>query len=235
MKALAVCHKTIDDLGRFDSILKTYGFDIEYAIGYHDKLPAINPLEHDLAIFMGGSMGVYQADLFPYINNEISYLKKRIAADKPTLGICLGSQMMAKALGKDVYVGENGKELGWRDITITDAGEKHPIRHLNNDQTPIIQLHGDTFNLPDEATLLASSDLYKNQAYKVGQNILGLQFHPEMTINNIESHMISHIREFAENDISIPDFRAETAEKTPLLHTQTTAFLNDWLDEVMPR
>jgi len=232
MKALALCHESKQDLGRFVSVLKTRGIEVDYVMGYQDKLVTIDPEAHDLAIFMGGSMGVYQTDLFPYIQNEINYLKKRISADKPTLGICLGAQMIAKAMGKNVYVGKRGKEIGWLNINISEAGKNHPIHHFNHDKTPIIQLHGDTFDLPEEATLLASSDMYPNQAFSIGKNILGLQFHPEMTEDNIETHMISSIDELSKHGVSIPKFRAETQEKSALLNQQTTKFLNDWLDMV---
>ncbi len=233
MKTLVVCHKVKNDLGRFKDVLEAREIEIDFAIGYHDKLVNIDPMEHDLAIIMGGSMGVYQADMFPYLYNEIDYIKARIDKDKPTLGVCLGAQMVAKAMGKEVYPGARGKEVGWHEITLNDVGQKHPIHHFNKELTKIIQWHGDTFDLPEEATLLASSEQYKNQVFQVGNNILALQFHPEMTPDNIEFNSIGSVNELENIGLSVIDFRAETAERSALLDKQTKLFLNDWLDMVL--
>ncbi len=233
MKALVVCHKHEGDLGSFRSVLEERGFDIEFALGWHDKLPDINPLEHDLAIFMGGSMGVYQADVFPYLNNEIAYLKERVIADKPTLGICLGAQMIAKAMGQEVYPGDNGKEIGWHEIELNAQSKDRTIKFLDKSLTKIMQWHGDTFDLPNEAELLASSEQYQNQAYGIGKNVLALQFHPEMTIDNVEFSCVYSSAELKKNGINIPELRAETKERGDLLIAQTTKFFNTWLDKVI--
>lgn len=231
MKALIVCHQSPQDSGTIKTVLEERGFDITTVMGYQDKLPGIDPLDHDVSVFMGGPMGVYQADLFPYLNHEVAYLQKRLAVDKPILGICLGAQLMAKALGKDVYKGKQGKEVGFLPITVHDKSS--PVRHFDESLTRVMQWHGDTFDFPDNATLLASSDLYKHQIYSHGKRAMALQCHVEVTQDILESWMAIDYAELEAFKQPVPQFRAEVKERAPLLEKQMRLFLNEWLDKVL--
>jgi GMP synthase (glutamine-hydrolysing) len=231
VKALIVCHQSPQDSGTIKAVLEERGFDITTIMGYHDRLPGIDPLEHDLTVFMGGPMGVYQADWFPYLNNEIAYLRKRLAADKPVLGICLGAQLMAKALGKNVFKGPQGKEVGWMPIRVLDKNS--PVRHFDESAGRIMQWHGDTFDLPDDATLLASSDLYKNQIYSHGKRAMALQCHVEVTEDILETWMAIDYAELEAFKLPVPQFREEVKKRVPLLEKQMRLFLNEWLDTVL--
>ncbi len=231
MKALIVCHQSPQDSGMIKTVLEERGFEITTVMGYQDKLPGIDPLEHDVTVVMGGPMGVYQADLFPYLNSEIAYLQKRLAADKPILGICLGAQLMAKALGKDVYKGKQGKEIGWLPITVLDHNS--PVRYFDESLGRVMQWHGDTFDLPDNATLLASSDLYKNQIYSHGKRAIALQCHVEVTRDILETWMAIDYAELEAFNHPVPHFRAEVKERAPLLEKQMRLFMQEWLDRVL--
>jgi len=233
MKTLIVCHKSKMDAGAFADILNQRGYEVDIILGYNNEVSEVNPLTHDLAIFMGGPMGVYQADIFPYLNDEIKYIEKRLAADKPYLGICLGSQLMAKAMGAEVYPGKQGKEIGWHSIKVNEKGEKTPLKYLDVSQTRMMQWHGDTFDLPKEAVLLASSDLYKHQAIGYGSKALGLQCHPEVTKSNIELWLATGYQELQQVGLSVPALREQTAENIDTLNKQRTKFFNEWLDEVL--
>jgi len=232
MKVLVVSHKTEKDIGSLDPILVERGYQITRVLSYIDAVETIDPLGHDLAIFTGGPIGVYQADMFPYLNHELDYLKKRIAHDKPVLGVCLGAQLIAKAMGYDVYPGKQGKEIGWVDVTVTAEGAESPVRHLDKSQTKMMQWHGDTFDLPSEATLLASSEMYKNQAYRVGKNIMALQCHPEVQKENIELWLATGIEEAEKNGLTIQGLRADSEDNLLVLQKQTQAFFNAWLDGI---
>ena len=148
-------------------------------------LDDIDPLCPDLLVVMGGPVGVYQADDYPFLKQEIEILEKRIAADLPTIGSCLGSQLIAAALGEKVYVGEQGKEVGWKPLKVTGAGMETPAKVLDGTQTNMFHWHGDTFDLPKGAQLLAKTDQYENQIFSFGQNTLGLQCHPEVQKNQL--------------------------------------------------
>ena len=131
----------------------------------------------DLLIMMGGPMGVYEADVHPWIATQIGKLAGRLSADRPTLGVCLGSQMIASALGARVYPGGH-TELGFKPVTLNASGLQSPLRHL--EEVPVLHWHSDTFDLPANVELLGSTDRYAHQAFQRGRNLLALQFHAEM-------------------------------------------------------
>lgn len=233
MKTLIMCHKSKNDAGSFDDMLLEKGAEVEVRLGYDEGIKDIHPKDHDLVIFMGGPMGVYQKDIFPYLQDEIIFLEKRLELEKPYLGICLGGQLMAAAMGSDVYPGTQGKEIGWHSINVNDNGKNTPIKHLDASLTPMMQWHGDTFDLPKDAELLASSDLYANQAMSYGDKALGVQFHPEVTNTNIELWLALGQNELQQAGLTVPVLREQTKENLKILNTQRTKFFNEWLDQVL--
>lgn len=233
MKVLLLCHNTSIDGGTIHEILKQRDdVIIDQHFAYHNPLKDIDPEEHDIAIFMGGSMGVYNRDIFPYLNQEIEYLKSRLAAGKPYLGICLGSQLMAAALGGDVMPGAQGKEIGWRKVEINETGQNAPVRYFDQSVADIMQFHGDTFTLPEQATLMGSSDLYPNQIITYGQRAIGLQFHPEVNEDILEMWMVTEFDGLIKAGIDPLEFRASFEKELPVLKKQTEKFLNEWLEIV---
>lgn len=237
MKVLAVAHVAFEGIESFGEVLKTRGATITEIVSCIEDISAVDPAEHDLAIVCGGSMGVYQADIFPYLTNEIKYIEARLKKNLPTLGICLGSQLMAKALGADVYPGKQGQEIGWYPLTLSDAGKNSPVRHLAGDKTSMLHWHGDTYDFPEGATLLASSDKYKIQAYEWGESALGLQCHPEVTAKSLECWLASGGFASVEkhSGMSVPEFRALNQTNAKILQAQSALFLNEWLDKVMAK
>lgn len=195
-----------------------------------DSLSDIDPLEPDLLVVMGGSPGVYQAEDYPFMKEELRVLKARLAADRPTLGICLGAQLMAHALGAKVYKGRAGSEKGWHRLALTEAGKASPARHFSGEHTAIMQWHGDTFDLPEGAVLLASSAKYPHQAFRWGRNAFGFQFHPELTPFLFKCWMVDAAYDAHEGVIDLRGCRAEAEEALPRMQNQTRAFLAEWLD-----
>src|ERR1700744_18182 len=150
---LALRHVAFEDLGAFETTLQDGGYTIRYAdLGLDDLSSFEAP---DLLAVLGGPIGVYENDLYPFLNDEIALIGRRLQAGLPTLGICLGAQLMARALGARVYPGR-GKEIGWKPLTLTAAG-RESLAPL--DGLPVLHWHGDTFDLPDGAANLASTDL----------------------------------------------------------------------------
>lgn len=223
-QVLAIRHMYSASLFTLEEAFRSRGFDITYVEGYTADLKHIDPLTPDVMVVLGGAMGVYQADLFPYLHDEIALIQKRVAADRPLLGICLGAQLMAKALGKNVYKGQNGSEIGYMDIDLTTAGEKSPLRHFDKKLTKILQWHGDTFDLPDSATLLATSPKYTNQAYQVGKNAFAVQFHPEVNHAGFENTLVE-----ACSHIDVLALRTQSAQCTAKMERQMCACLDDLL------
>jgi GMP synthase (glutamine-hydrolysing) len=127
---------------------------------------------------MGGPMGVYERDRYPWIACQLKRLARRLAADRPTLGVCFGAQMIAAALGATVYPGP-AKEVGFHPLTNVDPAS--PLAHLAD--IDVLHWHGDTFDLPEGVALLASTPAFPHQAFSRGPNILALQFHAEMGLD----------------------------------------------------
>lgn len=125
-------------------------------------------------------MGVYEREEYPWIGCQLKRLARRLEADRPTIGVCFGAQMMAAALGEDVYAGPV-KEVGFAPVAVAIDVPDNPLRHLTD--VPVLHWHGDTFALPQGAELLASTPAYRHQAFRRGSNILALQFHAEMGLD----------------------------------------------------
>lgn len=173
--ALIIRHVPHEGVAGYREPIEAAGYDVD-RIDVTD--PAFSTLDlraPDLLIMMGGPMGVYEHAQYPWIRCQIRRLALRLEADRPTLGVCFGAQMVAAALGAEVYPGP-AKEVGFHPVTVHDR--EGPLRHVEG--VPVLHWHGDTFTLPDNVDLLASSDLYPHQAFARGRNLMALQFHAEM-------------------------------------------------------
>lgn len=135
-------------------------------------------------VVMGGFMGVYEAEQYPFLIEEMKFMEIFAKGGGKILGICLGAQMLAHVLGSRVYKGCKGKEIGWYSIYPTEDGLRDPVfgkLFVGDEKLIAFQWHGDTFDLPEGSTLLASTELYPNQAFRMGPNLYGLQFHIEVS------------------------------------------------------
>lgn len=230
-------HLAFEDLASFSSVLQVNGYQINYVEAADfalkpGELKRIDALSDDLLVILGGPISVNDHAMFPFIEAEIDLLAQRIAADKPTLGICLGAQLIARALGADIYPG-NIKEIGWYDIHLTAEGEQSALRYLSAEHCSMMHWHGETFDLPEEAILLASSKVYKNQAFSYGERVLALQFHPEVTQGSMEKWFIGHIGEIMQTEeVSVEILRSDTHYFANQLEVQSELFFNSWLNDV---
>lgn len=142
-----------------------------------------DPAAMDGLIVMGGTMGVYEAAQFPFLAREVELLAAAVAHNLPVLGICLGSQLLAAALGAEVTRGPI-LEIGEGEVHLTSVGREDPVLGPgSNGSVPVVHWHQDTFPLPSGTVLLASTDLYAQQAFRAGHRAYGFQFHPEVDAN----------------------------------------------------
>jgi GMP synthase-like glutamine amidotransferase len=171
----------------------THGFPLRLFHLYRDTtLPSL--ADFDILTVMGGPMSANDEAQFGWLGPEITLVREAIAAKKTLLGICLGAQIVAKALGARVYPG-SAKEIGWFPVQRTGS---HPLFDGLPDSFTPFHWHGDTFDLPRDATLLAKSEITETQAFAVGKRVLGLQFHVEATEQSVRAllkgaaHEIGH-------------------------------------------
>ncbi|MBI4683731.1 MAG: type 1 glutamine amidotransferase [Nitrospirae bacterium] len=183
MAVLIIKNTHTEGPGTIEGFLKTASIPFVVSeIGSGEQPPDIEGF--DSLIIMGGPMGVYEMEKYPFLKKEAKIIEKTINRGVRVLGICLGSQMIAHVLGARVYPGTE-KEIGWYDVHVTlDGARDHVFRTLTEPASscfPAFQWHGDTFDLPQGAIRLASSKLYMNQAFRYGDNCYALQFHIEVT------------------------------------------------------
>jgi GMP synthase-like glutamine amidotransferase len=148
------------------------------------KFPDINSF--DFLIIMGGPMGVYEERKYPWLKDEKNFIKKSIKKGKKILGICLGAQLIAECLGGKVYKNKY-KEIGWFPVYLTPDAKRCYLFKEVPERFITFHWHNDTFTIPDGAIHLAYSQACKNQAFVYGNNIIALQFHPEITRKSLEA------------------------------------------------
>ncbi len=147
-----------------------------------EPLPAMHDL--DWLVVMGGPMGVYEEAQYPWLAAEIDFIADAIHRGKTVLGICLGAQLIAAAMGARVYPGPN-REIGWWQVELTEQAGKTDMSDFLPSPLTVLQWHGDTFDLPRGAIPLARGDLVENQAFLYDGRVLGLQFHLESTYDSL--------------------------------------------------
>jgi len=233
-KALALRHIAFEDLGQLQPLLKKRGYDVTYFEVGVDTFEAVSPLDADLVVVLGGPISVYDLAAYPYLRAEISWLRARLLEDQPTLGICLGAQLMAAALHAKVYPGSQGKEIGWVPLQAGESAADMPyLKKLLGNDTHVLHWHGDTFDLPAGARHLASSERYRNQAFAWGRNCLALQFHPEFDVRMVEQWLIGHAHEIAHTqNLSLATLRLDAAHYGAPFELASQAFWDGWLTSI---
>jgi GMP synthase (glutamine-hydrolysing) len=220
-----------EDLGLLAPIMEREGWDVSFCEAAVDDLTHWSIRSADLVVVLGGPIGVYESDDYPFLTSEIALIEYRLSRNLPTLGICLGSQLMAKALGGRVFKGPV-KEIGWGTVDLTDAGRSSCLGALQDRDAAVLHWHGDSFDLPPGATRLASNDNYENQAFAFGRNALALQFHLEADPRQLEEWYVGHTVELATAGISVADLRAATMRHANGLATRADQVFGHWLRQI---
>ncbi len=229
MRCIALQHLAFEDLGLFAPVLREAGWQIEHRQAGVAPLHPEEWRQADLVVVLGGPIAAYDTALYPFLHDEIEGLRARLALRRPTLGLCLGAQLMASALGARVYP-SGIKEIGWAPVDLSAAGQASclaPLAHV-----PVLHWHGDTFDLPEGAELLASTALTPHQAFGHGRHALALQFHPEADPARIEPWLIGHACELAQAGIDVPALRARSAAQGNAPQASAAALLRAWLGQL---
>jgi len=183
-------------------------------------------------IVMGGPASVYQTDRYPWLRDEMRLIEDAMKSNLPVLGVCLGAQILAAALGAKVERNPNGKEIGWHPIRLSDsAKEDRLMRGLPASMTPF-HWHSDIFELPPGATSLASSDKTPCQAFRHGDKAYGLQFHFEVTREGVAAMADAFAKDLVRENIPADRMIAQAAEYLPPLEKISETVFARWASPI---
>ena len=226
--AVAIRHVHFEDLGSFAVPIEAAGYKVRYLDPGIGELRPQDVDAADLLVVLGGPVGAYEGHLYPILDEELALLQGRLATGAPTLGICLGAQLITRALGARVAPG-SAKEIGWAPIDLTNAGRDGPLRHLES--VHVLHWHGEAFDLSPGATCLASTAFCSNQAFALGRTTLGFQFHPEADGRGFERWLVGHAVELAGvPGLSVTTLRADAQRVGAAAGTAGRRCIAEWLD-----
>lgn len=228
--ALALRHLAFEDLGLIEPLLTQRGFEVRYLEAGVDDFAAVDLDAVDLLVVLGGPISVEDEERFPWLVDEVVLIRQRLDAQAPLLGICLGAQLMARALGARVKP-MGVKEIGFAPLTLTAAGQGTALAALGSQA--MLHWHGDRFELPVGMVPLAATAVCPHQAFAPHDRALGLQFHPEVDPARFEQWLIGHIDELERAGIAPAELRAAMAHEAEGLRAALARLMTRWLDQAL--
>jgi GMP synthase (glutamine-hydrolysing) len=231
--AVVLQHTALDGLGSFRSVLEQRGYRLQIIEPFADNMSELDAGAADLVIVMGGAISVNDEARYPFITEELRFIERRLKSGKPMLGACLGGQMIAKASGARVY--RNAQlEAGYLPITLTNEGQQSPLSELltaDNDGVTM-HWHSDAFDLPAGSTRLAHSAITPNQAFALGDSVLGLQFHMEACPRTVGGWIVAYGNEMSRSKMSPDELRNQIARFGPSSSDAGARVLERWLGQL---
>lgn len=227
--AIALRHLHFEDLGTLEPLLVARGYAVRYLDAPIDDLYAVDMAAVDLLVVLGGPIGAFDDHIYPFLRDELAVVLQWLGSGRPLLGICLGAQLIARALGASV-ARMDVKEIGFAPLTLTQKGKGSPLAALG--QTPVLHWHGDHFGIPDGATRLAGTQTCANQAFSIGRNVLALQCHLEANPRQIERWLVGHACELAQAGIDVHALRSQAQALQSRLPQAARAVFTAWLEEI---
>lgn len=224
MKIHYLQHVPFENLGSLAPSFEKKGHQLSSTRLYsNETFPAIDDV--DWVVIMGGPMGIFDEDQYPWLAPEKHFIKGAIDANKTVIGICLGAQLLAHVLGARVYPNEH-KEIGWFDVIPSDDVKKTPLATVFNQPITAFHWHGDTFDIPDGAHLIGSTAACKNQGFVFEDKIVGLQFHLESTGESISS-LVTHCSNELDNSqfVQSADILQGGSHRCPKLNETALALI----------
>jgi GMP synthase (glutamine-hydrolysing) len=227
MKTLvALRHLAFEDLGLIEPFLIQRGWRVRYRDVGVDDLRTTELRDADLLAVLGGPIGAEDDALYPFLADEVQLISERLSNQKPILGICLGAQLMARALGASIRTMDH-KEIGYASVNLTESARKSPLIHIGNQ--PVLHWHGDQFSMPRGVASLASTSVCPNQAFMIGSHAMAWQFHLEVDAKRIEQWLIGHCGELSQVGIDRQQLREAAKSHSEQLGKILDLVMQDWL------
>ena len=230
-QVLVIRHDSVEGPGRIAQALEAAGLS-HRVVRVDRREPVPDTLgDAPALVVMGGPMGVYQMDRYPHLKQEVGLIQHALEQGRPVLGICLGSQLLAHALGARVYPGPV-KEIGWYPISLTPAARDDPRWRGIASPFPAFVWHGDVFDRPSGSTPLAASDLTPLQAYAAGANTYGLLFHLEVDAAQVKDMCRAFRGELVAEKIDPAALIADAERHLPATGRVADTVFSRWAAEV---
>ncbi len=228
-RVVVVQHAECEKPGLIAEALQSRGYTFETVL-----TSAGEPAPKDLnqaqgLVIMGGPMGVYEQDRYPFLRDEMSLIECALRESKPILGVCLGSQLLAAALGAEVRKGRE-KEIGWHPVTLTESTFGDPLLKGLDRTFTAYHWHGDVFEAPEGAVNLASSNLTACQAFRYGKNAYGFLFHMEIVPEILEGMLRTFADELKEEGLNDDNIRRQAQTYLPTLQAIGKHVFEKWAE-----
>ena len=198
------------------------GWDVDY------KKLVLN--DYCALVILGGAQGVYEVDTYPYLKHEINIINAFIELDKPVIGLCLGAQLIAKALGGEVLQNQQ-KEIGWFDIKLNEVATNDDLMMRHPKIAKAYHFHGDYFSLPPGCVSLAKSELTECQLFRYKNNVYGFQFHAEVDQDLVEVMCRTNAEYMQINGYDADKVIKESKIQVINYQLRCSSILNKWLDK----
>lgn len=224
MHAVCLKHVPFEGLGALSTALAARGASLDQWLVPQDGLPKD---AGDLLIVMGGPMSVNDSD--PWIAEETEFIRSAILANKPVIGVCLGSQFMAKSLGATIRSGK-ALEIGMTPVTLTAEAKQDPVFRTLPESFDVFEWHGEVFDLPKDCVSLAGSNIAPLQAFRYGTRAYGLLFHLEMEESGIDSLSRECTPDLTKVRLTAQQVKAAALPHLPQLHRIADRLIGHLLD-----
>ncbi len=228
---LVIQHAASEGLGTIEDALNAAGISFEYIRTFEGQPVPIEACGASALIMMGGPMGVYEADRFPFLLREMKLIEAFLKAGKPILGVCLGSQLLAAALGTPCSKGPK-KEIGWLPVQLSPAIEQDALWRGQPSRFVAFHWHSDIFDLPKGAVALASSDVAPVQSYRFGDRAYGILFHIEVAEPNIRKMLAQFAAEVQQENLNPAGILQQAGSFLPPLQQIGATVFRRWLELV---
>jgi GMP synthase (glutamine-hydrolysing) len=223
---LALRHLAFEDLGLLAPLMQARGWHIAYHDMGVDDLSKLDLSQVGMLVMLGGPIGAEDDARYPFLVDEVRLVRERLSMRQPMLGICLGAQLIARAMGARV-LSMGHKEIGYGPMALTSAGKRSPLAALGDQ--PVLHWHGDQFEMPHGVNSLATTELCPNQAFVHEQRVMAWQFHLEVDAVRIESWLVGHAGELAQEQILTQCLRDDAKRHGDTMKQTLSGVMDAWL------